>query len=101
METKPLAMTARNILLIVIMMLWCTHSFAQSTTCNFKAPFYHLHFGKGNVQDVNTGAAGYYDRVAYPCPSDGHYSYSSYTSDCFRGDWHTLAEDHTPGDDGG
>ncbi len=38
-----------------------------------------------------------YDRVLSSCPTDGHYSFASYTSECFRGDWHTI-EDHTPGD---
>jgi len=36
--------------------------------------------------------------VASSCPTDGHYTYTSFTSDCFRGDWFTLQEDHTPGD---
>jgi hypothetical protein len=39
-----------------------------------------------------------YSRVMSSCPTDGHYTYTSYTSDCFRGDWLTLPEDHTPGD---
>jgi hypothetical protein len=38
--------------------------------------------------------------VSGSCPSDGHYTYTSYTSECFRGDWFTL-EDHTPNDVGG
>lgn len=40
-------------------------------------------------------------RVYNPCPTDGHYTYASFTRDCFRGDWITLNEDHTPGDKDG
>jgi hypothetical protein len=36
--------------------------------------------------------------VPTPCPSDGYYSFASYTSECFSDDWHTLSQDHTPGD---
>lgn len=72
--------------------------FAQTSDCVFKPPFLVVHFGSGSVQDVNTASLGLYNRVSYPCPSDGNYSYTPYTSDCFRGDWHTLTEDHTPGD---
>jgi hypothetical protein len=35
------------------------------------------------------------------CPSDGYYSFASYTSSCFNDDWHTITEDHTAGDAGG
>lgn len=71
---------------------------AQAANCTFKPPFFHLHFGKGNVQDVNATSLALYGRVSSSCPTDGHYTYTSHTSDCFRGDWHTLTEDHTPGD---
>ncbi|MGZ3850872.1 MAG: hypothetical protein ACXVKI_17200 [Flavisolibacter sp.] len=74
---------------------------AQSGDCVFKAPFFLMHFGTGNVQDVNTSSLALYDRVFSTCPTDGHYAYTSHTSDCFNGDWHTLTEDHTPGDVGG
>src|SRR5436309_9934053 len=75
--------------------------FAQSAACTFKPPFFLLHFGRGNVADVNETSLALYDRVFSSCPTDGHYAYVSSTSDCFRGDWHTLTEDHTPGDVGG
>lgn len=74
---------------------------AQSNHCTFKPPFYRIPFGAGPVQDVNTATLAYYNRVASSCPTDGHYAFVSSTANCFRGDWHTLAEDHTPGDAGG
>ena len=85
---------------IFCVLLFCAG--AQSLDCNFKQPVITIHFGSGNdLHDINTAAELNYDRVGSYCPTDGHYSYTSYTSDCFRGDWLTLEEDHTPGDNEG
>jgi hypothetical protein len=65
----------------------------------FKPPQITIHFGKGDVNDINTvGGFSNYKRVQDYCPNDGHYTYTNYTSDCFGGLWHTVTEDHTPGD---
>lgn len=75
---------------------------AQSYNCNFKQPLFLIHFGQGeNIQDINASLPPEYDRVFTSCPIDGHYSFTSYTSDCFHRDWFTLPEDHTPGDRNG
>ena len=47
---------------------------------------------------MNTDGSFNYERVYSSCPTDGHYTYTSYTSECFRGDWHTLPGDHTSSD---
>lgn len=73
----------------------------QPANCIFKQPQIVINFGAGNVSDLNTEALFNYRRVGSYCPTDGHYSYTPYTSDCFRGDWLTLPEDHTPGDAAG
>ena len=74
---------------------------AQTENCTFKPPFYTIHFGTGNVSDINTVVPSHYERVFNPCPSDGHYAFVSSTSDCFSGDWFDLSEDHTSGDRNG
>lgn len=74
---------------------------AQPYNCTFKAPIININFGKGTPTDLNSASSYFYSRVSHSCPSDGHYTYAPYTSDCFRGDWITLAEDHTPGDASG
>ena len=74
---------------------------AQTADCTFKPPSFTIHFGTGNVRDLNTEPPFGYRRVNTACPSDGHYTYVSATEDCFGGDWLTLAEDHTPGDAAG
>ncbi len=71
---------------------------AQTANCVFKKPVVTIHFGSGTVSEVNTEQSYIYERVSSSCPTDGHYTYTSYTSDCFKGDWLTLTEDHTPGD---
>jgi gliding motility-associated-like protein len=35
------------------------------------------------------------------CPEDGKYVIINHTNNCFGGSWHTLTEDHTPGDTNG
>ncbi len=71
---------------------------AQLLNCTLKKPVITIDFGSGIVRDVNTASLSNYKRVANYCPTDGHYTYTPYTSDCFRGDWFTLTEDHTIGD---
>ena len=71
---------------------------AQPANCVFKPPQFTIHFGAGNVRDVNSVDLSNYQRVFRTCPSDGYYSFASYTSACFNDDWHTLSEDHTTGD---
>ena len=71
---------------------------AQPGNCIFKPPQFTMHFGTGNVSDPNTSSLYNYRRVSHACPSDGYYSFASYTSSCFNDDWHTILADHTPGD---
>ena len=68
---------------------------AQPSDCTFSQPAVAIHFGAGNLPDLNTGSLTNYYRVSTSCPTDGHYSYASSTHSCFRDDWHTLAHDHT------
>ena len=83
---------------IFIILPFAFVSKAQPPNCIFKPPQYTIHFGRGNVRDVNSAALANYERVTSSCPTDGHYSFASYTSACFSDDWHTLSEDHTAGD---
>ena len=71
---------------------------AQPSNCEFKNPLITIHFGSGTVRDLNSNSLSGYERVRSSCPSDGYYTYTASTSDCFGGDWQTLPEDHTPGD---
>lgn len=94
-------MLTRILILVCLVNGFANFAFGQASGCTFKPPFFHMHFGSGNITDINASSLSLYNRVLSPCPSDGHYSYTPYTSECFRSDWHTLTEDHTPGDIGG
>jgi len=60
-----------------------------------------MHFGHGQVKDVNATEPPNYTRAQGDCPRDGEYTYSSSTPGCNNGDWFVLNEDHTPGDSDG
>lgn len=87
----------KNLCFHVLMLLATFQSKAQPANCKLAQPAVTINFGTGNIRDLNTAAASHYERVTKPCPNDGYYAYTAYTSDCFGGDWFTL-EDHTPGD---
>lgn len=73
----------------------------QPANCVFRQAQIKIDFGTGSVSDFNSEALSNYKRVRTSCPSDGYYSYASYTSNCFNDDWQTLIEDHTAGDENG
>ncbi len=84
--------------LLFIILLINFVSKAQPGNCTFKPSQFTVHFGSGNVRDPNSAPHSNYERVSHSCPNDGHYSFVSYTSECFGGNWHTLSSDHTAGD---
>jgi hypothetical protein len=75
---------------------------AQQPGCTFKEPLLNIDFGAGeNEPRINLSALRKYERVPGICPPDGFFSFASYTTDCFNGDWFTLNSDHTSkGNDG-
>jgi len=85
-------------LFITFILCFVWRARAQLINCTFDKPVITIHFGTGDIRDLNTSSLLNYGRVGSYCPTDGHYSYTGYTSDCFRGDWWRLTEDHTPGD---
>jgi hypothetical protein len=91
----------KQLLFLLLLFTFVFQLKAQNANCVFLPPAITVHFGAGNVPDINISSLSNYDRVGSSCPSDGHYTYTDYTSDCFRGDWLTLTEDHTPGDESG
>ncbi len=90
-----------KLLFFLLVLSFTFQAKAQTATCIFKEPSVRINFGSGDISELNTSMLYSYRRVEYPCPTDGHYTYTSFTSDCFRGDWFTLTEDHTTGDEDG
>ena len=84
---------------LILLLLIALQSTSQPLAgYQLKPPIVTIHFGSGQVSDINNGGVYSYGQVRTACPTDGHYSFVPSTSDCFRGDWHTLTEDHTSGD---
>ncbi len=91
----------KKFVFIFIILSFAFLSKAQQANCTFLPPQFTIHFGAGNIRDVNSDDVYSYRRVSHYCPSDGYYSFASYTSECFNDDWHTLYQDHTGGDANG
>lgn len=85
---------------ILTLLILAFISSAQSD-CVFKPPELSVHFGTGNMPASNNSVLSSYRQVYHTCPSDGFFSFAPFTSSCFNDDWHTLTEDHTPGDNNG
>lgn len=88
----------KKLLFLLLILPFTFQLKAQPANCTFKQPVININFGTGNILDPDMEEPSNYRRVISSCPTDGHYTYTSYTDDCFRGDWLTLPEDHTPGD---
>lgn len=72
---------------------------AQGNGCILKDTLFTINFGSASrLQEFNFKSLYYYQRDFSVCPIDGYFSYSSYTGNCFNGDWIALTEDHTPND---
>ena len=91
----------KELIFLLLILSITFQSKAQSANCTFKKLITTINFGSGNIDEVNSAVPSDYVRIRSFCPSDGYYTYASYTSDCHRGDWHTVAEDHTAGDASG
>jgi hypothetical protein len=75
---------------------------SQQYDCTFKPPILKIDFGNASSKEnFNVGDLKNYNNDGGECPQDGYYSISSHTSDCFFGNWITMNEDHTPGDEEG
>jgi gliding motility-associated-like protein len=75
---------------------------SQLCTGSLGDPVVHIDFGAGSVQGRPVASATTtYSFLSGDCPNDGSYTIRSATISCFGSTWHTVLEDHTPGDDNG
>ena len=87
---------------LLLLIITGISSNAQNSDCIFKDTLFRIDFGNAKTaQEFNLRSLVNYRRAYSNCPEDGYYSYSSETTECFKGDWITLTEDHTPNDIGG
>ncbi|MBK8787587.1 MAG: hypothetical protein IPN43_14090 [Chitinophagaceae bacterium] len=72
---------------------------AQNNNCIYKDPVFTLNFGTLAKDGAPTlYNLKNYNKTTGSCPNDGFYSFTTATNNCFAGKWHSLPEDHTPGD---
>ena len=75
-----------NLVFVMIFVACALHSGAQQEDCKLKPPVITVHFGAGNASANTTVVPARYARVAHSCPGDGHYTITSGTKNCFRGE---------------
>jgi gliding motility-associated-like protein len=86
-------------ILSVLLILFLTETgTAQLCTGSLGDPVVNITFGSGGNPGPPLGAVTSYNYVTTPCPEDGFYTIVNSMSSCFSNTWHTLTEDHTPGD---
>lgn len=72
---------------------------AQTCSGNFGDPVVNITFGSGSAPGPI--ASTNYNYTTSSCPIDGSYTIVNSTNGCFGNSWHSLSEDHTPGDSDG
>lgn len=76
---------------------------AQTKDCHFGPPVIKIDFGDDqHPKDFSLAQLkNNYRRVYGVCPDDGQFAFSSYTRNCFNGNWLSFYKDHTPGSTNG
>jgi hypothetical protein len=84
---------------ITFSLLLISNQLPAQNNCIYKDPVFTLDFGTiakdGSPTMYNLKN---YNKTTGSCPKDGFYSFTTATANCFEGKWHSLPEDHTPGD---
>lgn len=93
----------QNILLILLNIAALSQNAkGQQYDCNFKEPIIKIDFGNGNEETgPKLSSLKNYKKTKSACPDDGQFTFTSFTEGCFGSKWHTLSQDHTPGDANG
>ena len=95
--------TMRLLLKILVALLFSfiftAKTFAQLCQGSLGDPVVNITFGAGTNPGPPLGfGITNYTYLNSDCPGDGFYTIANSTNSCFGGTWHTLVEDHTPGD---
>lgn len=103
MDFFKLLIRLKNIYRVVTLLCFIFSSkinFAQLCKGSLGDPVVNITFGSGSGSGNPIDATNYYFQ-RYPCPNDGSYTIATSSPECFGNTWHTVSEDHTPGDAGG
>lgn len=89
---------------VLLLMALCLTLFTRAQLCtgSLGDPVVHITFGSGNNPGPSLSAATTnYGYVSNDCPNDGFYTVRNASNGCFGSTWHSVVEDHTPGDANG
>lgn len=89
----------RHPLLAFFCLLLTQTGIAQLCTGSLGDPVVNISFGSGsNPGPPLLASSTNYNYVSTLCPADGNYTVVNSSSGCFGNSWHSVTEDHTPGD---
>jgi gliding motility-associated-like protein len=88
-----------NIFFLVLFLLIPAVSNSQTCNGSLGDPVVNLTFGAGELaaRPLPFGITTY-NYSSIPCPLDGLYNIVSGSQGCFNDTWHSVLQDHTPGD---
>jgi gliding motility-associated-like protein len=93
---------AQYCLLLAAVLLISITGMAQLCSGSLGDPVINITFGSGaNPGSPLPSASTNYTFTTSTCPNDGSYTVVNSTSGCFSDSWHTVGQDHTPGDANG
>jgi gliding motility-associated-like protein len=87
-----------NVLVLIALFLTKT-GMTQLCTGSLGDPVVNITFGSGsNPGKPLPSASTNYSFTSSSCPDDGSYTVVNSSTGCFSNSWHSVTEDHTPGD---
>ncbi|MCP9753104.1 hypothetical protein [Ferruginibacter sp. HRS2-29] len=85
--------------LLVFLLLFFISKISPAQDCILKDTLLRVDFGTAAIpQGFNLNKLSEYRKITGNCPDDGMYAFVTSTANCYSDHWHTLSEDHTPGD---
>ena len=84
--------------LLLLTFSFLSTTFAQLCQGSLGDPVVNITFGSGANPGTALSSSTNYSFLAADCPNDGSYTIANATSNCFGFTWHSVSEDHTPGD---
>lgn len=84
--------------LLLLFFIFSVESNAQLCQGSLGDPVVNITFGAGSDPGPPVENLTNYTYVTHDCPDDGYYTIANSTNRCFGNTWHSLSEDHTPGD---
>ena len=94
-------MQLKHLLFFIVASLAITcNIYGQLCQGSLGDPVVNITFGTGSGT-IKPFPLTKYSFVSHDCPNDGSYTLINQTNNCFNSTWHSLSEDHTPGDNNG